>query len=141
MTLVEAIAAFEKDFQVITTAGFADDGPMLDMDRAPNGDRYVVITSGGERSVPGASAAWFASEDRAAEEWLRQAWAYAERRGGGDLYWRQEPVHRQMEFFAVDQAGAMRDVVTRQSITINVGFVYSRMVVSKADGETGKGGK
>lgn len=141
MTLAEAVEAFERDFRVSDVVGWAAPGEALDHDYAPDGSRYVVLTSGGQRRDPGGSAAWFTGEERAADEWLRQAWRYAEQRGGGDLYWRDRPVFRGVEFMAFNQAAVMQDVITRQSINISVGFVYSRLLVTKGDGETGKAGK
>jgi len=128
VTLDEAIAAFEKDFTVVSVAGFPDvdlDG-RFDMDRAPSGARYVEVRSG-----------WFESEDEGAEGWLREAWRYAEDRGGSVLYWREQPTWHSAEFIAVNQAALLNDRVLRSAISLRLGVVYSRLLVSQKS--AGKG--
>lgn len=139
MTLEEAIAAFEKDMVVVRNeVGFADPDAddRLDMARAPNGDRYVEITSGGRKPGGQPCPAWFADEERAVEEWLRQAWSYADRRGGKDLYWKERPTYTEAEFIAVDQFALMNNPQTRGDIVLNLGRVTCRLVISQ--GETKK---
>lgn len=139
MTLAEAIAAFEKDFNVSPDTGYPDEAldGRVNMSRAPNGDRYVILWAGGIREEGEAPPVWFDDdEEAAAEEWLRSAWAYAESRGGKDLYWRERPWYRHEEYVAVDQAKLMGNPTMRAAITLRIGCVYSRLLVSK--GETGK---
>lgn len=135
MNLVEAVAAFEKDFSVVSEAGLVD--PALverrDMSKTPEGQPYVVVTSGGVKGEAVAVPAWFAGEDLAAEAWLREAWAYADRQGGGTLFWRDKPEYTEAEFVAVSQAALMNDPHMRASITLRIGWVRSRLFVSKGD--------
>lgn len=139
MTLEEAIAEFEKSYAVHDRPGFVtedDDGvTRADMNKAPSGDSYVTLTSGGIRKEDGPHLAWFLDEERAAEEWLRQAWTYAEDHPGRPhLHWRRRPVFLQAEFIALDQIALMNDARLRQSITLNLGTVDCRMVLSKTEG-------
>lgn len=138
MTLDEAVKGFERDFAVSPAEGFPheDSGVLrLDMDRAPSGDRYVVLWAGGTRSAEEPPAAWFDNEAAAASAWLRSAWAYAEARGGKELYWRERPQYREAEYVALDQAALMGDPSMRAAITLRIGCVYSRLSISKGEQE------
>jgi hypothetical protein len=143
MTLAEAVAAFEKDFAVSTEVGMADESlpGRRDMSRAPNGQPYIALTSGGVKAEGDRMPAWFASEELAAEAWLTQAWRYADRiiepgTIGSPLYWREKPeLMLTGEFVAIDQAGMMNDPRTRSEITLRLFAVYSRLVVSKNSGK------
>jgi len=139
MTLAEAVAAFEKDFAVSDEAGLVDDKlpERRDMSRAPTGEPYVVMTSGGPKAEGDRMPAWFATEDLAAEAWLTQMWRYSDGRGGKVLFWRERPELAQGEFVAIDQAGMMNDPRTRADITLRLFAVYSRLLVSNAQ-ESGK---
>lgn len=139
MTLAEAVAAFEKDFTVSAEVGLADEAVKgrADMNRAPNGDRYVTLWAGGVRGQGEAPPVWVDDDEAAAAaEWLRSAWAYAEERGGKDLYWRERPSYRVVEYMAVDQVALIGDPVMRPAITLRIGCVYSRLAISR--GETSK---
>lgn len=134
MTLDEAISAFERDFTVCRDIGLPDDEMegRADWSRAPTGERYITLVSGGQTREGTPTPALYAGEELAAEEWLRQAWTYAEARGGKTLYWRERPIYTEAEFVAVDQVSLMNDPRMRSSITICVGYVHSRLLVSKA---------
>lgn len=136
MTLAEAVEAFERDFVVSTAEGYPTEGggvERLDMDRAPCGDRYVVLWAGGEREAGEPPAAWFGGEEAAASAWLRSAWSYAERRGGKELFWRERPIYREHEYVAMDQAGLMGDPSMRGAITLRIGCIYSRLAISRGE--------
>ena len=139
MTLEEAVAAFEADFTVSPLVGYPrlDEAGRVDLHRAPTGEPYIRLTSGGINGDGEPQQAWFSSEDRCALEWLRQAWIYAEMRGGKTLYWRRPPQYHEAEFVAVDQAALINDLDMRNAITIKIGTIYSRLLISKTD-ETGK---
>ena len=135
MNLLDMIAAFEKDFRVSPEVGYADDRleGRADMARAPTGERYVSVTSGGLKDEGEAMPGWFATEALAIDAWLRSAWKYAEDRGGHDLYWRERPVYQEAEYIAINQAALMGDPRFRDAITLRLGCVYSRLLVSKKD--------
>ena len=138
MTLEEAVAAFEKDFTVIDAVGFPNNENVpgsVDASRAPNGEQYVSLCSGGIKKEGDQYPAYYASEEIAAEEWLKSAWQYADKRGGKTLYWRRRPEFTSREYIAIDQAAMMNDPELRQSMQITVGQVYSRLLVTKASAE------
>lgn len=145
MTLAEAVAAFERDFAVSDEAGLVDEKlpERRDMSRAPTGEPYIILASGGLKAEGDRMPGWFATEDLAAEAWLTQAWRYADgilETGvkGSPLFWRERPTLLTGEFVALDQAAMMNDPRTRSEITLRLFAVYSRLVVSKAQ-ESGKG--
>ena len=134
MNLEEAIAAFEADFTLVSDEiGQADDeNPnRRHLDRAPNGDRYVVMTSGGVVAAGEGPPALFADEAAAAGAWLREAWSYADKRGGKDLYWARRPVYEEAEFVGVDQAAMLNGRVFAQGLALRLGAVEARLVVSR----------
>lgn len=142
MTLAEAFAAFEKDFRVSPFIGLPDENltGRVDMNRAPNGESYITLTSGGVKLEGDRMPGWFATEELAAEAWLTQAWRYADRIiepgvVGSPLYWRERPELLTGEFVAIDQAAMMNDPRVRSEITLRLFAVYSRLVVSKNSGK------
>lgn len=144
MMLDEAIAEVEGWFTVHTETGypteytdsngdFVKDGPR-DLSRAPNGESYVTVTSGGLTSSM--ASVFFASESRAVTWWLYAMEDYAETIAPREewkklhLYWRFRPEHESADYVALDQAALLQ----RQhglSLTVTLGTVYSRLVISK----------
>lgn len=138
MTLDDAVAAFEAPLiPSLAPPGLPDDEVegRCNMALSPAGLAYVLITSGGPAEVGGVVPAWFASEEAAVEEWLRHAWSYAEKRGGSRLYWRDRPVMKTVEFVALRQFDVMNDPLLRCAITTKGACVFSRLVISKLEGD------
>lgn len=137
MTLEEAVAAFEADLAVSDAPfGYPTDETVpgrVDPDRAPNGEHYVRVTSGGILDQGEQFPSYYATEALAAEAWLAAAWKYAEERGGKMLHWRVRPEYTAYEFIAINQAALMNDPEWRGSITAKMGRVSSRMLITKAD--------
>jgi hypothetical protein len=143
MTLEDAVEAFEKDFAVVSNAiGFAGDQEIpgrVDPERAGDGSRYVVLTSGGVKRDLQPVGAWFVSEADATDAWLLAARDYALQRGGKRLFWRDQPRWVSAEFLAMDQLKMMESLEMKQSIQLNVGFVWSRLAVSAGSQSTNTG--
>ena len=132
MTLEEAVAAFEADFTVhdYVPGDFAT--------ASPAGDKYVVLANGGVLVAGYLPRAFFTNEEDAAEDWLRQAWAYAETRPGKVLYWRERPTWESREYVAIDQASLMNDPAWRSSIVVTLGRILSRLAISEEPKPKGK---
>lgn len=136
MTLAEALLEFESAFNVHRQVGCPTgdyDGPM-DMTRAPTGEEYVTLTGDGLRDPGQPVPCWYDSEELAAAVWLDAAKFYAsggDRKDARNLYWLERPRFVRCEFVALDQAGAMQDIALRDSIQIDVGYVTSRLLVSR----------
>lgn len=130
--LASVVKAFELEFVVHDEVGFAVgeyDGPK-DMSRAPNGERYVTVTSGGVGSI----GAYFVDEDAAIDAWLVQAKRYADAdMNKHHLYWRTRPQLVSVSLVAIDQAAAMRHEWLREVVAIDVKFVACRMLVSERE--------
>ena len=136
MTLEEAVAAFEADFTVSDAPfGFPVDevSGRVEASRAPNGEHYIAVASGGIKGEGEKFPAYYATEVLAAEAWLTAAWKYAEERGGKTLYWRTRPEYTEHEFVGLNQMALMNDPAWRDSITVKLGCVWSRMLITKAD--------
>lgn len=133
MNLAAAVAEFETGYEVSEERGFERrPGVLREMGRAPSGDRYVIVTSGGLRLEDEVQPAWFATEELAAEAWLRAAWLYADTRPGRPrLFWCERPIYFRGEWVAVDQAGLLNDPIARQSIVLQIGTVQARFVLTK----------
>lgn len=135
MTLEEAIADFESGFtvhdQVGCDAGAEYEGPR-DMSRAPTRERYVTLTSGGLKAESDPVPSWFASEQDAVDFWLMEAKHYARDRGA-QLYWREKPEVVATTFLNVNQAAAIQDQRLRNTLSVELHFVWCRLVVSKKD--------
>ena len=130
--LDDAVAEFEAGFSVSDEVGYRG-GEQVDLARAPDGSRYVVVTSGGAGEVLGGSSAWFADEQDAAEEWLRWARTFAKERGGAKLWWRERPVWKAVEFVALNQAAVMQERAIRSAVAIKLGFVVAELSISKGE--------
>jgi hypothetical protein len=135
MTLDEAVAEFESALTVHDeighSAGAAYDGPM-DFSRAPTGERYVTLTSGGIKPEGWPNPAWFNSKDDAVDFWLMEAKHYA-REHGTQLYWREKPELEGQTFVAMNQADSLQSQRLREAVAVAVWFVWSRLLVSKKD--------
>lgn len=102
VNLLESIVEFESIFNVISNdighefppgernADAEKCSDKLNWSRAPNGDRYVTVTSGGVKPEGEPMDAAFHSEDDAIAAWLFQATLWTNGRTG-TLYWRQRP--------------------------------------------------
>ena len=131
MTLEEAVAAFESQMTVHDAVGYAVgeyDGPK-DMSRAPTGERYITLTSGGVKAEGGPMPALFAREADAVGYWLSEA-EYLSKKHGKQLYWREKPVMLTQTFVAVNQAEAMQDQRLRDSLSVELHTVWCRLLVS-----------
>jgi hypothetical protein len=132
MTPDEACEELEKGLMVSDEQGFeAYPGALLDRGRAPNGDRYVFLTSGGIVQEGEAFAGWFSTEDGAVSAWLREAWNYAEDCGGSDLYWHSRPALFDVDFVAVNQTEMIGVPMLRGNIALTLYSVVARLVVSR----------
>ena len=95
VTLSEAVSEFERDFSVISDEpGFPAGAETRDWSRAPTGDRYVTLMSGGIQREGEMIPAVFSSEDAAISAWLVSAREYAAGKGNC-LYWRIKPTLRE----------------------------------------------
>lgn len=130
--LAAVVRAFELEFIVHDEAGYAvgDYAGPKDMSRAPNGERYITVTSGGIGSI----GAYFADEDAAIDAWLVQVKRYADADlDKNHLYWRTRPELVSVSLVAIDQAAAMRHEWLREVVAIDVTFVACRMLVSERE--------
>ena len=132
MTLDEAIEEFEAKLSVSEAVGYPrpKDGT-IDPTRAPNGDAYVLISSGGEMRAGWPFPAWFSEESQAVREWLGHAWLYQEDRGGSVLYWNGEPELIEVDFVAVDQAAILLNPMLRGNLSITMFCVVASMCIEK----------
>lgn len=149
MTLAEAILTAEGYFQVHREIGYAEpfykgDDPVegaetRNWSRAPCGQRYVTLTSGGIKELGYPIPMWFADADRAASYWLFSVEDYAESVAPRDdwkklhLYWRDVPTWNPIEMVAVDQAALFANSHPLQGdvMAMTVGVVWSRLLISK----------
>lgn len=155
MTRAEAIAAVEALFTVHHEAGleipYRDQtgavygtASMRDMDLAPCGEPYVVVTSNGFRGD--AEDVFFCSDSMAMRWWKFAVEAYAESIAPQDewkslhLYWRDYPRFECATYLAADQAALLQ---TKSPLSacmhIDVGVVFSRMLITRTnpDGKAG----
>ena len=139
MTLDEAVTQFESTLTVHDQMGCpADaeyDGPM-DFSRAPTGEPYITLTSGGIKKPGYRVPAWFADKDEAIAFWLMEAKHYAKEHGT-QLYWREKPELTMQTFVAIDQASAILKKALHDTMSVELWFVWSRLLVSKK-GPNGK---
>ncbi len=136
MTLDEAIVAVASEYKIIDEIGFDDNDDLgrRDMSRAPTGEKYLTICSGGVREQGESSRAFFTSDEDAISAWLCAVWDEAERVGKGEklaLYWREKPAINRAEFVAIDQVALMNDPEQRSNITLSLCYVGSRMLIAK----------
>jgi hypothetical protein len=130
--LDDAIAEFEEPLTVHDAVGFAGVAASVDMSRAPTGERYVTLTSGGLKPEGQHVPAWFADEADAIEWWLAEAKPYAEKHGK-QLYWRERPELVTASYVMLDQVNAIRNGRLRESVAVDLHFVFSRLLVSTKD--------
>lgn len=154
MTLAEAILQAESWFQVHHEVGCPEwyydsnnqrvsDNTSVDMSRAPCGQTYVTLTSGGLKDGAEPIPVWFADEERAASWWLFSVEDYAETLLPKDqwdklhLYWRDQPEWRSVEFVAVDQAKLLREgnPLAPDMMHAALGVVWSRLLITKMNPE------
>ena len=149
MTLAEAILQAESYFQVHHEAGAEEwfykgdervaSATTRDMSRAPCGERYVTLTSGGVRDPGEPMAMWFADSGRAASYWLFSVEDYAESVAPKSewpklhLYWRSKPEWHSVEFVALDQAQLLGTAhpLLAEAMQMTAGVVWSRLLISK----------
>ena len=149
MTPAEAVTRAESMFTVHADVGLADgwtdqNGKVLnltsrDMECAPNGEPYEVLTSYGlGAQLPRHALVMFQNEGLGVQWWLDEveAWA-ADLRKDRDtwkkinLYWRDKPVFIGTTYIAMDQGGLARTASPLAAIPqIDLGFVWSRMLLS-----------
>lgn len=136
MNIAEAIAALEADCVVHDVAGFAVGdyvGP-VDMNRAPNGEKYICLTSSGLK-VPGQPVAvWFCYEEEAIAGWLAEArFLRRDYPGITHLYWRNKPSLAAASFVNVQQHTAIQDDRLRESLSVDLRYVSSWLLFSGKD--------
>jgi hypothetical protein len=136
MDLADAVAAFEADYTVHDAMGFPVgdyDGPM-DLARAPTGEKYICLTSGGIKKPGQPVASWFVFEEEAVTWWLAEARHYRiEVSGARHLYWRHRPSLVTASFVNVQQAAALQDDRLRDSLSVELRYVSSWLVLSDKD--------
>lgn len=153
MSLIKTIADVEAWFIVHPEIGFAErytdqhgkafgSGETRDMETAPCGEPYATVVSGGV-FTGGPMPMLFHDEADAIQFWRYAVEDYADTVAPGEpwrdhpmlhLYWRERPVFEQRTFVALDQAAMLRErsrLATQ--LTIDVGVVWSRLLVSKLD--------
>lgn len=152
MTPREASAAIDALFTVHQTPGYVlsfenqygketgDHG--LDLDRAPCGDKYVVVTSVGLLDKTTRSpAALFGSVPLAMRWLVDEIKDYAEtvepdrsRWHALHLYWRDQPKFTSTDYIAMDQSGLVqtRSIMTSFMAT-TLGVAHARLLISKMD--------
>lgn len=136
MTLAEAMIEFESGYTVHREIGFPVgdyDGPR-DMNRAPSGETYDTLTSDGLRKRGDPVPCWYVDEGLAVSVWLDAAKHYGEagdRRFARNLYWLERPRFVRAEFIAVHQADLLQDPALADSLQIDVGYVTSRLLISR----------
>lgn len=132
MTLDEAVEEFEARLSVSDLVGYQrpKDGT-IDPARAPNGDAYVLISSGGEMRAGWPFPAWFSEESQAVREWLGNAWLYQEERGGSVLYWNGRPELVGLDFVPVNQAAVIADPKLRGNVAVQLFCVVASMCIEK----------
>lgn len=137
MIIAEAIAALEADCaSVYDIPGYKVgdyDGP-LDMSRAPNGGKYVCLTSGGLKKPGQPVATWFAFEDEAVSWWLSEArHLLSEHRAMPFLYWLHRPTLVSASFVNIAQHLAVQDDRLRDCLAVELKFVSSWLLLSAKD--------
>jgi hypothetical protein len=135
MKIDEAIRAIEEDLAVIDVAGYAVgdyDGP-LDMSRAPNGEAYVCLTSGGLKRRGVRVPIWFNEEREAITWWLAEARQLRRDKNATHLYWRSKPVMVSASFVNIAQSVAIQDENLRDSLSVDLHYVSSWLLLSAKD--------
>lgn len=147
MNMAEAIAHIESRFIVHEEIGYLTDyrdsndklvadGPR-DWSRAPNGESYDVLTSGGLQVRAGeVSSIMFGDEGRAWQWWVWAVEDYAEEVAPRaewaklHLYWRTKPEWASTEYVALHQAELLGSH-SEAPLHVDLGLVYSRLLISK----------
>lgn len=148
MTIGELILNLESRFTVHHDVGVpalhydqndkASDSGARDMTRAPNGEKYVTVVSGGIKephdpppvmfSEESPAVKWFlwAVEDIADElEPARSEWKNLH------LYWRDKPVWLTAEYVAIEQAKLLQEASPlADALALGLGYVWSRLLLS-----------
>lgn len=154
MTLAEAILEVERRFTVHHEVGCPSlsydqqdkeiDTGARDMSRAPCGEPYFTVTSGGIREAGSRVTAFYTEKSRAIAEWQAYVFDLAAELAPADkwkslhLYWRTKPEYDDETYVALDQAGILQRHPDRADILhINVGVVWSTLLITKTgpDGE------
>jgi hypothetical protein len=149
MTPEEAVSKINATFTVHEERGIAtgwtdqNDKVMgmgaRDMDTAPNGEPYEVVTSYGLGArLPKDALVMFQSESLAVRWWFDEVedWASSLRSGREywkrlNLYWRDKPTFHTTTYLAMDQGGLFRtSSPLAASHQIDLGFVWSRLLIS-----------
>jgi hypothetical protein len=159
MSTAGVIATIEALFTVHDEAGFAShyrdstgaivsESVHRNMDMAPCGEPYVLLTSNGPAEEGDAQPDLFFGSEGTALSWWRYAVEdLAENIAPRDkwkslhLYWRQKPEYVSTTYVAMDQAGLLGSRSPLAAfLTIDVGFVTSRLLITKLDpnGEDGE---
>lgn len=147
MTLAEAVLTVERTFTVHQEAGLlvpsykgdeAIETGARDMDFAPNGERYVTVTSMGDPPTR-----FFADESAAIYEWQLCVMDLAEeitkdrdRWKALHLYWRDRPSVSRHDYVGLGQP-ALLQVGMGDILTLELVMVRSRLLISKV-GPDGK---
>lgn len=152
MMLTDAVAKIEALFTVHEEVGEAiryqdqdgksmGDGPR-DMTKAPNGKRYVRVSSFGvDADLPDDALVMFGSSGLAYQWWLDEVREYArgieedeDKWADLHLYWRVKPTWHSSMYLAMDQGDLMRTASPLARILqIDLGFVESEMLISKKE--------
>lgn len=136
MTITEAVAALESECIVHDVAGFAvgDYTGPLDMTRAPNGEKYLWLTSGGMKKYGEPVATWFADDDEAVAWWKAEAMHYrAKHTTTPHLYWLRKPDLVHASFVNIAQHLAIQDDRLRESLSVELRYVSSWLLLSAKD--------
>jgi hypothetical protein len=119
MRLCDAVEEFERDKRVLDGSG------------APDGAKFVIVTSGGQMRADDPLPALFADEGEAVEQWLFWAQHYARKAGNGSrLFWGQAPRFEARDFVGLNQAEMLGDVMWRGSVSIRLGCVWSKLLIT-----------
>lgn len=145
MTPAQVLADVEAKFIVHDEIGLpimsiGDDGAEFDtgarnMGRAPTGESYVTVMSGGIRPEGNPVPVLFGDEDRAWRWWYYAVLDYAETIAPEadwqklHLYWRDRPEFSFAEYITVD--GAQRLQRGEPIFNQRLGTVFSRLLISK----------
>jgi hypothetical protein len=117
-----------------------------DMNTAPNGEPYEVLTSyGAGAKLPADALVMFQSERLALQWWYDEVKAWAEELQPDHskwlrlhLYWRDKPVFHKATYLVMNQAELLGTASPLAAVhSIDLGFVWSRLLISKVgpDGE------
>ena len=148
MTLAEAVLDIESRFIVHREVGEpvahydqqdkAIDTGARDMSRAPCGEPYITVVSGGLKAQGDRIPIYFGTEVRAVEWWRYGVMDYAEtiapeaQWGGLHLYWREEPRFESAEYVAMSQATMLgKRSALSDDLTVTLGTVWSRLLITK----------